>query len=150
MVVLFFQSVIVSILYITFLIWSFFFREQFRVLKKGGKIYIATHSSEDIGNQTLARYFPTLTIAEISRLHKINSILDNLLKAGFQNIMVYGLSEDFVLSEADLLLFSNKTLSGLHDLDETDFNIGLSKMKDDIKQKIGIGNHSYTIVNATK
>jgi ubiquinone/menaquinone biosynthesis C-methylase UbiE len=108
-----------------------YFREAYRILKKGGKVCTVTDSEEIIcRRQPLSVYFPESIEIELQRYPRISDLRTMMVDAGFG-----GLEEpvaEFPYSLTDIQSFRDKAFSSLHLISTEAFERGIQRMEQDL------------------
>jgi len=110
-----------------------FFKEAFRVLKRGGWFATGTDSEKIIRQRMpLAHYFPETVAVELQRYPKDGEIKRLLAAQHFDRISEDLVEFTYLLSDATA--FERKAFSSLHLISESAFNHGLGRLKEDLKK----------------
>ena len=111
---------------------SAYFREVYRVLKRGGKVCTVTDSEEIIRRrQPLSVYFPETIEIELRRYPCISDLRAMLVEVGFS-----GLQEtvaEFAYSLMDIQIYCDKAFSCLHLIPTEAFERGIQRMERDLR-----------------
>ncbi len=108
-----------------------YFREAFRVLKRGGKLCTVTDSEWIIRNrQPLATYFPETIEAELTRYPRIVALRTLAQNVGFGNIIEQTI--EFATRLTDIQIYRDKAFSALHVISEDAFQRGIKSMENDL------------------
>lgn len=128
------------------------FTELQQVLKKSGKICIATESHEQIENRFIVDYFPAAAEADKQRYPTIEEIICSAHKSGLQHLKTQMLGKEVVEVDAGFLeLVQNKGYSMLQMISEEEYKAGLEKVKADVeKGEVTKVNSGATLVWLTK
>lgn len=124
--------------------------EQFRTLRNKGISFTATHSVENLHQQTLGLYFPDTVEIESTMAHSIMKLKQEIKNAGFSDVNVQTVSVENKLTEKDLKLFKRKTVGVLNSISRDNFEKGIIKMENHLMRGIGSNVHSYTFITALK
>jgi SAM-dependent methyltransferase len=62
--------------------------EAFRVLRPGGLVLVRTIAPDDVADRVPERYLPAMAAADVARLPRIQTIVDWLEEAGFDDVEV--------------------------------------------------------------
>jgi ubiquinone/menaquinone biosynthesis C-methylase UbiE len=108
-----------------------FYREAYRVLKKGGKICTVTDSEDIIRRrQPLSVYFPESIEVELKRYPGISDLEAMMAKIGFGNLQKP--VAEFPYSLTDIQIYRDKAFSSLHLIAGEAFERGIQHMEDDL------------------
>jgi SAM-dependent methyltransferase len=111
---------------------STFFREAYRVLKRGGKILTATDSEEIIRQrQPLSVYFPETIEIELRRYPRISELQGMMSQAGLRDLEETVV--EFPYSLSDLQVYRDKAFSCLHLITTDAFQRGIACMEQDLR-----------------
>ncbi|HEX4513974.1 MAG TPA: class I SAM-dependent methyltransferase [Polyangiaceae bacterium] len=108
------------------------FGEIARVLREDGRVCTVTDSESVIRRRLLSHYFPETIDVELARYPRIETLRDEMARAGFVD-----LREDEVAFEHDIhdaRAVRDKVFSSLKLIDETAFHVGLARLEDDLKR----------------
>jgi len=121
------------------------FIESLRVLRPGGWICTFTDSTEMIRRRKpLSQYWPTSAEAEIRRYHTVDSLLDNMSRAGLTNLTVREIRYESSLT--DLSPYREKAYSCLRLIGDAEFRGGLSWLEDDLSKRPLLKTSEYVCI----
>lgn len=126
-----------------------FFRSVHRSLHKGGCLYLAIHTQDDLAQQTLGKYFPATIPIESALIHSVEEITETLESVGFAEIAVSTLQQRYQLTVEHFEAFRSGAYNRLQAIQPESIDLGLSKLLNDIDRD-AMGLASYTIVKAYK
>jgi SAM-dependent methyltransferase len=123
--------------------------EAFRVLAPGGTLVVVTDSKDDLaGRIPLTRYFPDTVQGELKRYPPIETVHEELRRAGFVDI-----KNELVLTHGELTTiqpYRDKAFSSLLYISDEAFARGIDRLEKDL-QKGPIKTQSpYTLVIAKR
>jgi ubiquinone/menaquinone biosynthesis C-methylase UbiE len=106
-----------------------------RICKENGRIFIATQSHAQIEARIYSKYFPSTTKIDKLRHHDINKIINVAESCGFTLLEVVGYlnDTDYLVDEKYFNLIKHKSFYILGLLSEYEFNEGIEKLKNDLK-----------------
>jgi ubiquinone/menaquinone biosynthesis C-methylase UbiE len=111
---------------------SAYFREAYRVLKKGGKVCTVTDSEEIIHRrQPLSAYFPETIEIELQRYPCISGLRAMMVEVGFSSLQEPAAEFDYSLT--DIQIYRDKAFSCLHLIPTEAFERGLQRMEQDLR-----------------
>lgn len=111
------------------------FLEFYRILKNGGKVCISTQSHRQIDLRYMSEFFPSTAIVDKQRYPDIEEIISSAEKNGFSFLKIEIISEgeEVELGNKFLELLEKKGYSMLHLISDEDYQIGLNRVKCEIK-----------------
>lgn len=111
---------------------SAYFREAYRVLKKGSRVCTVTDSEEIIrGRQPLSVYFPETIKIELQRYPRISDLRTMMLEAEFTCLQETIAERAYELT--DIERYCNKAFSCLHLISAEAFEQGIQRMERDLQ-----------------
>lgn len=117
-------------------------------IKLGGRVYIVTHSTEQIKNRFESRFFHSITLHDLKRFHSIDNLLDLLSQNGFGGQKVITISSNpITINQSHLLRLETGVLSFMKAVPIKERIDGLKKMKSFIGQSFKA---NWTILIAEK
>jgi cyclopropane fatty-acyl-phospholipid synthase-like methyltransferase len=109
-----------------------YFREAYRVLKKGGKICTVTDSESIIRRRRLlSSYFPETIEVELKRYPAMSDLRSMMAEAGFSGIRKHEV--EFAYSLTDIQIYRDKAFSCLQLIPEEAFQRGIKRMEYDLR-----------------
>lgn len=106
-----------------------------KLLRPGGGLGIYTLSREQINDHHLVKYFPKIAEINLIRYPEINTLSNTLNKCGFNKITVKAIEFEAKIDSNDYFdSIIGKYGSVLHLLSSYEFNVGVNKLKKDIKR----------------
>ena len=66
--------------------WPLAIREAARLLRRGGRLEIATPSPDDVAGSHLARWFPAMIPIDLARFPDVDQLTDAVTQAGFVDV----------------------------------------------------------------
>jgi ubiquinone/menaquinone biosynthesis C-methylase UbiE len=122
-----------------------------RVLKDNGKLFIFTISHEQMKNSLEYVFFPDLLSADLSRVPKIEILIDYLDKFSFSSKKVEIHYEDRLIDDYYLEMVNNQYRSGLRLLNSKQLENGIAKIEKIIKDNVTLNDKIMcTVVVASK
>jgi SAM-dependent methyltransferase len=109
-----------------------FFKEAYRVLKKGGQICTVTDSEDIIRRRRpLSNYFPETVEVELQRYPRILDLRTMMVNAGFSDLREVIAEREYELR--DVQKYRDKAFSSLHLISPEAFERGLQRLENDVK-----------------
>lgn len=100
------------------------------VLKSGGRVYIATHSTEQIKSRFESRFFPSITSYDLKRFHSLHKLSILLMENGFSGLRIINVcSKPIKIDYTHLYRLKTGVLSFMRIISEEEIKIGLKKLK---------------------
>lgn len=128
---------------------SAYFREAYRVLKKGGRICTVTDSEEIIRHrQPLSVYFPETIELELQRYPSISDLQAMMGQAGFLHLQKTG--AELTYSLTDMQRYRDKAFSCLHLITPEAFERGLQRMAHDLRAGAILATPRYVLIWGVK
>lgn len=127
-----------------------YFGEVMRALLPGGRVVTVTDSESDIQNRTLAIYFPETVENELRRYPSIDSLIEAMSRAGFEDIQRTHTEFESALDESRLERYRNRAYSSLRFVSDEGFRAGLKRMESDMRRGKCVGRELYTYVHGKK
>lgn len=128
---------------------SSYFREAYRVLKRGGRICTATDSEWTIRNRKpLSSYFPETVAVELDRYPPISRIERLMLDSGFGDVKEKMV--EFPYDLTDMLGYRARVFSSLRLISEEAFQRGLQRMEADLAKGTIPCVSRYSLIWGTK
>jgi ubiquinone/menaquinone biosynthesis C-methylase UbiE len=123
--------------------------EAYRVLKYGGKLCTVTDSHEDIVKRApLSSHFPETIPLELGRYPPIETLQDDMHRAGFVNLTTSHVDYTYVLG--DITSFRERSFSALRLISEEQFSAGLTRLERELEAGAVPARSVYTLIWATK
>jgi len=123
--------------------------EAYRVLKHGGNICTVTDSHEDIAKRApLSSHFPETIPLELGRYPPIETLQDDMHRAGFVNLTTSHVDYTYVLG--DITSFRERSFSALRLISEEQFTAGLTRLERELEAGAVPARSVYTLIWATK
>jgi SAM-dependent methyltransferase len=122
-----------------------YFEESLRVLRPGGWICTFTDSTEMIRRrEPLSRYWPASAKAEIRRYHTVETLLDNMGRAGLTNLTLREIKNESRVIDSSP--FSEKAYSCLRLIGEAEYQEGLRRLEYDLKKGPVVKTSEYVCI----
>lgn len=104
-------------------------------LKKGGHIFIATQSFEQLENRIYAKYFPSAEVIDKSRHHRIDKIINESKDIGLsvKEVIGYKVDTDFIVDKNYYNLIKSKAFYILGLIPQEEFNEGIGILDEELK-----------------
>jgi ubiquinone/menaquinone biosynthesis C-methylase UbiE len=111
-----------------------YYREAYRVLKKGGKLCTVTDSEEIIRRrEPLSVYFPETVAIDLQRYPRIPDLWTMMAQAGFT--CVQEASAELAYELTDIQPYRDRAFSVLHLISTEGFEQGVQRMEEDLRDR---------------
>jgi ubiquinone/menaquinone biosynthesis C-methylase UbiE len=109
-----------------------FFREAYRVLKKGGRVCTVTDSEDIIRRRRpLSNYFPETVAVELQRYPRTADLRSMMVEAGFSGLQEVVAEREYELQ--DIQRYRDKAFSSLHLISPNAFKRGIQRLEQDVR-----------------
>jgi ubiquinone/menaquinone biosynthesis C-methylase UbiE len=126
-----------------------FFREAFRALRPGGRVWTVTDSEEIIRHrQPLAVFFPEMIEVELQRYPSVAEMRRLMEEAGFRNLAEAVV--EFPFQVTDVAAYRDKAFSSLHFISADAHRRGVERMEQELKLGPIQGNSRYFMLWSAK